>query len=95
MGMSTHVVGYRDIHSSQHKKMVAALSALREAGIAELPSVMEQYFSNKYGYVDGPDAGLEVEIPSHKWSEDMKQGYEVILKELPEGVEVIRFYNSW
>ena len=38
---------------------------------------------------------LEIKIPKHEYSEDMTEGFEIIVSEIPEGVHKIRFVNSW
>lgn len=48
-------------------------------------------------YVVGFDSnGREIEIPYEGWSDgDLKSGIEIKVEEIPKGVKVIRFINSY
>ena len=89
MGMSTHVVGIRPA-DADFQKRAEIFARCRELEI-DPPSAIADFF-------DGcePDpAGVIVAITSSEWTGPDSQGCEVILSDLPEGVKVIRFYNSW
>ena len=93
MGMSMHVVGYKP--ADEHwKKMKAAWDACAAADI-EPPEAVSDFFDDE----DPGDApGKEVEIEgagAKEWKDDMREGYEVDITALPEGVRFVRFYCSW
>ena len=95
MGMSTTVSGYRSPEDSEHQKHVKVLQFCKEMGVS-LPQETAEYFGDdiKIEYID-PDDLLEVEIPFHKVDVDAGYNYEVILSEIPKGINKIRFSNSW
>lgn len=71
------------------------LNACIEAGISELPKETAEYFGSKYPEQYLLEEKLEIKIPKHEYSEDMTEGFEIIVSEIPEGVHKIRFVNSW
>lgn len=93
MGMSTYVHGYGP-PDERWRKMAAVWHACAEAGI-DPPAEVEEYFE------DGPPdrRGQEIHVPSTHWSPDDKgwpaEGIEVKVSDIPEGVEYIRFINSY
>ena len=66
-----------------------------EAGISELPKETAEYFGSKYPEKYLLEEKLEIKIPSPEYREDMAEGFEIIISEIPEGVHKIRFANSW
>lgn len=92
MGMSTHIVGFRQA-DEQWKKMKAAWDACAAAGLRPPQEVVD--------FFDGENPkdkiGQEVDIGGAKepWSNDYAAGFEIDIEKLPKGVKVIRFYNSW
>jgi hypothetical protein len=101
MGMSTYIIGFvspenENYHSmGGYKKHSKVLIACIEAGISELPKETAEYFGSKYPEKYLLEEKLEIKIPKHKYSEDMKEGFEIIISEIPDGVHKIRFVNSW
>lgn len=93
--MSTRVIGFVSEENDTYKKHSKVLIACIEAGISELPKETAEYFGSKYPEKYMLEEKLEITIPTHKYCEDMTQGFEVYVKEIPEGVEKIRFVNSW
>jgi len=96
MGMSTYVKGFVSPENETYKKHCKVLDACIEAGISKLPEETAKYFDCEYpeGYLF--EEKLEVSIPQHEWDDgDMCNGYEIKVSEIPEGVEVIRFVNSY
>ena len=93
--MCTTVNGYRSPEDSEHQKHVKVLQFCKEVGVS-LPQETAEYFGDdiRIEYID-PDDLLIVEIPFHKVDVDDGYNYEVILSEIPEGVNKIRFSNSW
>ena len=94
MGMSTHVVGFVSPEDNTYKKHCMVLKACIAAGVS-LPTETATYFGGKHPYESMAEEKLEIEITAHEWSDEMQQGFEVVLSEIPEGVHKIRFYNSW
>lgn len=92
MGMSTHVIGFRK-PDAKWNKMLAARNACTDAGIA-IPDDISDFF--EWEHPRGRP-GMEVRINEAvtPYSDDMKEGYEVDVSKLPEGVSVVRFYNSY
>jgi DNA/RNA endonuclease G (NUC1) len=96
MGMSTHVQGFRP-PDEQWRKMKAVYDACEAAGI-KVPDHVWKFFE-----YETPDAnGVEVSAKAleecgalHKWSDDSRSGYEVDITKLPQGLTILRFYNSW
>lgn len=95
MGMSTHVIGFISPEDEAYKKHMKVLVACKEAGIEKLPKESATYFGFETPDINLLEEFLEIKVPVHKYSEDMQEGYEVIVSEIPPGVHKIRFYNSW
>jgi hypothetical protein len=95
MGMSTRVVGFRSSNDPTYQKHAKVLRACNEAGIKKLPEETAKYFGSEYPDECLLEEVLEVRIPCYEYAEDMTEGYELRVSEIPEGVEIIRFVNSW
>jgi hypothetical protein len=92
--MSTRITGYVSPTDSEYIKHSKVLMVCLEADVS-LPDETAKYFNSTYPSMDLLDEKLEVNIPKHEYGEDMSQGFEVILSEIPEGVYKIRFVNNW
>ena len=90
MSMNTRVVLLRDKADFEHQKKVKVLRACVEAGV-DMPEEIEKYFASTHD----EDLPLEVDFEARKWGDDYRQGFEIDIVDLPEGVKTIRFYNSW
>lgn len=95
MGMSTRITGFVSSENENYKKHSKVLIACIEAGISELPKETAEYFGSKYPEKYLLENKLEIEIPKHKYNEDMTEGFEIIVSEIPDDVHKIRFVNSW
>lgn len=99
MGMSTYIQGFRDPSSQKHKAMVAAVMALYDAEIYELPHELDRYFGGLdiEEVVRDEFAGLEVDIESaiSRGDREMRDDYIIELQKIPEGVTHLRFTNSY
>tara|TARA_R110000772_G_scaffold20466_2_gene56692 strand:- start:17259 stop:17546 length:288 start_codon:yes stop_codon:yes gene_type:complete len=95
MGMSTSIRGFVSPDNETYKKHSKVLRACIDADIEELPKETAEYFGTKYPEEYLFEDKLEVSVPMYDYNEDMTQGYEIKLSEIPEGVETIRFTNSW
>jgi len=89
MGMSTHVVGIRP-PDEDWRKMKAAYDACAAAGL-EPPEAVSRFFE----WEEPDESGVVVEIPTRPFKAEMREGFEVDVDALPEGVKTIRFYNSY
>jgi hypothetical protein len=91
MSMSTHVIGFRP-PDEKWKRMRAVWYACVSANV-EIPNDVAEFFN----YDEPDDAGVEVDIENSisPFEKDMKAGFQIDIKKLPENVEIIRFYNSW
>jgi hypothetical protein len=93
--MSTRLVGFRSDKDPIFQKQVKVLLACLEAGIEKLPTETAAYFGSEYPEKYLIEEALSISIPKKEWSADMQEGYEILVKDIPQGVEVIRFYNSY
>lgn len=95
--MSTYLKGLRQ-PSDEWKKKRAAVKALVEAG-EEVPDSLIAYFGEPGIYpkyiLEDETKGLEVNIPSTKGNGRDEQWIEISVKDIPPGVDRIRFINSW
>jgi hypothetical protein len=89
MGMSTHVVGFRP-PDEKWKKMKKIWDSCQEAGVA-VPKEVAEFFDD----CEPDPAGVEVEIKTHPYHDESRDGYEVHLSEIPKDVTLIRFFNSY
>lgn len=94
MGMSTHIVAYISDKDPTYQKHKAVLMACIEANIKELPKETAEYFGSRAPEQYLAEEKLEIEIPKEEWGDDYSQGYEIKMKDIPQGVHKIRFYNS-
>ena len=95
MGMSTRVIGFVSNADATYQKHARVLTACLEAGVKKLPEETAEYFGTPYPEEYLLESKLEIEIPKHQFQEDMQDGYEVYVGEIPEGVFKIRFVNSY
>ena len=92
MGMSTHVVGFRHPDDTW-KAMLQAYVSCEKAGV-EIPEPVLKFF----GYEDPRGlSGKEVNLGKalKKYTAEEREGFEIDLTRVPEGVRYIRFYNAW
>ena len=94
--MITYVKGFIPDNDPTYLKHRKVLIACLEADINELPKETAKYFGSKYPDKCLLEEKLEVEIKAEEWRDNISsRGYEVYIKDLPQGVEKIRFCNSW
>lgn len=89
MGMSTNVAAFKP-PGEEWAKMKRVWDACIDVGLTP-PEAVQSYFS----YLEPTEDGEEVPIIAHEWVDQDAAGYEILVKDIPEGVEKIRFYNSW
>lgn len=95
MSMYTDVIAFRSDKDKTYQKHKKVLLACLRADIEKLPKETAEYFDCEYPDKELLQEALTVEIPLHDYSEDMEEGYEILVSEIPEGVYKIRFYNSY
>lgn len=96
MGMSTHIVGFRP-PDEQFKNMLSAYKACEAAGI-DPPEKVVKFFN----HVTPDEAGVEINLQYpklhpcvKKWKSEDGDGFEINVTKLPEGLKILRVYNSW
>jgi len=90
--MSTHIIGLISSDNELYQKHLKVLKVCRDASVS-IPKETYNYFSGDYEGIE--DQKLEVELKKYTYETDMTSGYEIIVSEIPEGVERIRFTNTW
>ncbi len=95
MGMSTHVTAFTSPTNTEYQKHAKVLKVCLEAGLKQLPPETGDYFGSDSVDESLLEEKLEVSIKTHEFHADMVEGYEVYIKDIPAGVEKIRFYNSY
>lgn len=95
MSMSTYVVGLRSKDDPTYIKQLKVLNACLEAHIKNLPEETAKYFGSVYPEDVDPEEVLTVKMTKTEYRKDMTEGYEIKVSDIPEGVSVIRFVNSW
>jgi hypothetical protein len=95
MGMTTRIKGFVSPENEDYKKHSKVLIACMEAGISELPKETAEYFGSSSPEEYLLEEKLQTKIPTHPYNEDMVEGFEIIVSEIPKGVHKIRFTNSW
>ncbi len=97
MGMSTHVVGIRDLDGKFARML--ALKKMCEEMETEYPPKVVEYFGDCIEF-DEEDA-IRDEMHSvqilgvEEYRNDYSEGLEVDLSQLPPDIKKIRFTNSW
>lgn len=90
MGMGINIIGFKP-PDKKWLKMKAIWDLCKEAFI-DPPEEVEEFFD----YEDPDKAGVLINLKNtpavEEWSADMKDGFQVDLKKLPEGIKFIRFF---
>lgn len=92
MGMSTHVVGVRN--NDLFEKYCAIQTACERGGIKTPKEVMDYFEDREYSEDMGGEI-VDVEMCAFEWSGDSKSGIEIVVADIPKGVEKIIVYNAW
>lgn len=95
MGMSTYVQCFISEEDETYQKMKKVLLACKEARIRMLPKEAAEYFGSDYVDEHLLEEKLEVYIPCTEYKEDMIDGIEIKVSDIPKSAYKIRFYNSW
>jgi hypothetical protein len=92
--MSTRVCAFIAPNDPTFLKHQKVFLACQEAGIS-LPDETAEYFDTRWPENYALEQKLSIKIPIHEYREEMTEGYEVFIADLPKGVFKIRFTNSW
>lgn len=99
MSMSTYIQAFIPDTDPTYQKHKKVLLACIDAGIEELPKETSQYFGYKTPEREALEEKLKVELREgvhyKDYNEDMSQGFEIELKDIPQGVTKLRFVNSY
>lgn len=99
MGMSTHIIGIRDLEpNSQFEKMINVKLACEAAGV-DYPDEVCNYFDGSEGdsveYLREELLHRDLEDVATTYSDTACSGYEIRVEDIPKDVKTIRFYNAW
>jgi hypothetical protein len=100
MSMSSHIIGFVP-PDDEWKKKKAAFDSCKAAGI-DPPRELWKFF----GECTPDDNGREIDLTPFQsravppkgvteWGDNSKQGFEIVLAELPPQVKILRFYNAY
>lgn len=97
MSMSSHIVAFRSENKGKYLKLKKAFEACKEAGIefAYMPREIQDYFKWSENPEEALQIELQIDVHYTHYSEDMEDGFEVKLTDLPKEVTKLRFYNSY
>lgn len=96
MGMSTHVAGYK-APDDRWRQMKAIWDACQAAKVPA-PQEVYDYFEGEAPDPEGVEVSEEILTENgalREWKDEYRQGYEVVVANLPDDVQTIRFWNSW
>ena len=97
MGMSTHIVGLRDL-DGKFKQMIDVKLACEKAGI-DYPQGVSRYFDGNESepviYLEENLREVDISKAVSEYLGESKNGYTVDITKLPKDVNEIRFYNSY
>lgn len=92
--MSTEVVGFKEA-DEQWKKMKSVWDSCEHAEI-KIPEEVYNYFNGENpGDKPGFDIDLKHTSCCSEYNYEYGSGYEIKISDIPEGVSIIRFINSW
>lgn len=92
MGMSTHVIGIKP-PDARWSAMRSIYQTCEEAGV-EVPWEVLDFFNGvKFECIE--PTGVVVDVPNKEYEGSDQSGLEIVVADIPDGVKVLRFYNSW
>jgi hypothetical protein len=96
MGMTTHVVAYKE-PDEKHRKMKAVWDACTAAKI-KVPEEVAKFF----GWETPSDLGQKIDEKqlleagvAQEIREESTDGFEIVVEKIPPGTKLIRVYNSY
>lgn len=94
MSLCTYAKLLRSKDDPDYRKKLAVLLACKMADVSP-PSEIDEYFGGE-GKNCNPEFPLEVNCKALEWSDgEGSSGLEISISEIPIGISVIRFINSW
>jgi hypothetical protein len=97
MGMSSHVTAFRD-QDGKFKEMLEAKLFCDQKKLS-YPKEVSDYFGTyareSVECIKGEMLTVETKGFVKEWHNDHSEGFEVEVKDIPEGVKTLRFANSW
>lgn len=94
MGMSLIAKAFISPDDSTYQLHKDILKACARANVS-LPKETAEYFGNSHPEEYLLEEKLEIEIPFKEWENDSMHGYDILIKDIPQGVYKIRVYCSW
>jgi hypothetical protein len=98
MGMDTFVVGIRDMDGKFAEML--ELKKLCEKSKVSYPKEVAEYFGNLVDedvrYIKDEMLRVDLDDIAKEYTDgESCTGYEIVVKNIPKEVKVIRFFNSW
>lgn len=96
MSQSLHVVGIRP-PDEKFEKMKAVWDSCKAAGVP-IPEEVESFFEHEFPDESGVVVDIQYEADTvcvTRYEDEMKEGFEVDLTELPADITILRFYVSY
>ncbi len=98
MGMSTIIQGFIPDTDETYQKHKKVLLACNEADVS-LPTETADYFGYNYPELCALEEKLEFKLIKgvhySDFNENMVEGFEIDIRNLPKSISKIRFYNSY
>lgn len=99
MSMITEIYGLGSTQSDEFLQHEAVLIACYNAGIHELPQKTAEFFNTKYSEPCVLKEFRKQEVPFQntlvQGEEEVSDIFEVVVADIPKGVDIIRFVNSY
>lgn len=95
MSLSINVTAFTSPENAEYQKHAKVLKVCLEAGLKQLPPETAEYFGDSYVHESKLDEKLETKVPTKSWHNDYSNGYEVYIKDIPAGVDKLRFSISY
>lgn len=93
MSMNTNIIGFKP-PDEKWKKMKAVYDACNSANTA-LPTEVDDFFNGEHPDSSGVEVRLDDTACCRGYSEEMRDGFEILLDKVPKDVKIIRFWNSY
>ena len=93
MGMSTHICGFRP-PDEKWRKMKEIWDSCAAADIG-VPDEVGKFFDWSTPDEEGVEVDLENTSAVRLYSAESRNGYEIIVAELPKDIKIIRFFHSY
>jgi predicted metal-dependent TIM-barrel fold hydrolase len=91
MSTSIHVVGFRK-PDEKFKQMKSVWDACKAANV-QPPDAVIDFFNDEQPDDNGVEVGL-TKVTTN-WSDDMREGFELKVADIPASVHCVRFYVSY